>query len=153
MFEQIARLVRRGNLELLTQLLLRLSSPSILQRDASRGDARPSPPGIWVAMTNGLVEEKMRDRTAATFRSFPEGETHEEQKSLSDSYKGTAQRSAECVSLHPVVAVRMTSSRLVTKSFNRHNFYLRNRIMSGRRRDRSAVLPHHLTCRLRRKCH
>jgi hypothetical protein len=55
------------------------------------------------AKTNGLVEEKMRDRTAATFRSFPEWRTHEEQKSPSDSYKGTAQRSAECVSLHAVV--------------------------------------------------
>jgi len=29
---------------------------------------------VALAMTNGFVEEKMRDRTAATFRSFPEGE-------------------------------------------------------------------------------
>ena len=29
---------------------------------------------VALAMTNSLVEEKMRDRTAVTFRSFPEGE-------------------------------------------------------------------------------
>jgi hypothetical protein len=29
---------------------------------------------VALAMTNSLVEEKMRDRTAVTYRSFPEGE-------------------------------------------------------------------------------
>jgi hypothetical protein len=29
---------------------------------------------VALAMTNSLVEEKMRDRTAVMFRSFPEGE-------------------------------------------------------------------------------
>jgi hypothetical protein len=29
---------------------------------------------VALAMMNSLVEEKMRDRTAVTYRSFPEGE-------------------------------------------------------------------------------
>jgi hypothetical protein len=29
---------------------------------------------VALTITNSLVEEKMRDRTAVTFRSFPEGE-------------------------------------------------------------------------------
>jgi hypothetical protein len=66
-----------------------------------------------LAMTNSLVEEKMRDRTAVIFRSFPEGEDPRRAEIIA----GLLERLHDEVLRHfrlRRAVVRMTSSRLVT---------------------------------------
>jgi hypothetical protein len=58
---------------------------------------------VALAMTNSLVEEKMRDRTAVTFRSFPEGEDPPRVETICGTPIKGLHNEVLSVSLHVVV--------------------------------------------------